>query len=382
MTHEWVAYWWRHFGRPQSSLKRSELFVLALRIRGRLCGIAPFFIEEERFLGISARIVRFLGHGVSDYSDFIIAESRDAMLQNIVRHLAGYTVEWDMIELRDFYGASPNRSVLEGLIENAGFARSMGLDNICRFIHIEGDWEDYYKSRFKNRRRKEHKREWRNLKAGGDIRLRFVTSLEDEPGLLDIMAEMERHHPDVKRGRPGQLNTDAYRKFFEDVFPQFAMLGWLNIALMECDGRAVAYYLGFRYNRRHYTYMSSYLDEFRELGVGKLLMLRMLEHYWLSGDDEIDFLRGDETYKGDWTTDARQNTRLVVSKRSLHAFYLRWFFFVLLPWMERRLPRVHKALSVASEGGLTALVRLVYHRLKRVISGGDDGSVQCREKRR
>lgn len=376
LTHTWVTCWWRHFGRPRSLLGRAELFVLTVRKHGRLCGVAPLMVEVERFLGLSARIVRFLGHGVSDYADFLLAEDRDAPLQAIVQHLTTHSAAWDVIDLRDFYGASPNLPVLQTLLGAAGFVWRAECDHACPFLPIEGPWETFYQSRFNRHHRKDHRREWRNLQLAAQPSLRFVTSLEDEPDLLERLAAIERYHPEAGPNRADFFNLEEYRGFFEDVLPQAAKRGWLTIALLECDGWAVAYYLGFRYNRRYYVYITSYRGEFSRFGVGRLLMLRMLEQYWIFEGDEIDFLRGDEPHKNRWTVQSRQNRRLLVWQRSLRSRARVWVWFVWRPAFQQRLPRMHGVLWFVSESSWKVVIKWAFRRLKRAAFGGGKGDTR------
>lgn len=367
LTHEWLACWWRHFGQPLRLEGRAELFVLALRRKDRLRGLAPLYLRTERVGRMSIRFVRFLGEGLSDYSDFILAEDRDTLLRCIVDHLRARSAAWDMIDLREFYGGSSNLPLFRAHCVRAGLVAYAEPDSVCRWIPIRGDWESFYRSRFDRRRRKDHRREWRNLQVAGRVDTRFVTSLADEPGLIDTMAEIQSQHPNAGPDRPGELNVDTHRRFFEEWLPRAGSLGWLALALLECDGHAIAYFLLFRHNGRHYVYITSYRREFQRFGVGKLLMMRMLEHCWASGGSEIDLLRGDETFKENWTTATRQNVRLSVTQRSLQSRFRTWMFLCILPALEHRAPRVHTALSIAARDGWATAVKRGWKRLRRTV---------------
>jgi CelD/BcsL family acetyltransferase involved in cellulose biosynthesis len=371
LTHEWVICWWRHFGRPRHLLGRAELFVLAVRKGGRLCGVAPLMIDVERFLGISVRVVRFLGHGVSDYADFILAGDREPSLQAIVQHLIRGSVAWDVIDLRDFYGASPHPSIFQSLFEAAGFVLRTEFDHVCPFIPIEGSWEAFYRSRFNRHHRKDHRREWRRLQAAGQPRIRFVTSFEAEPDLIERLTETDCYHPKGGLNREGYFKLDGYRGFLSEVLPKAANCGWLTVALLECGGRVAAYYLIFQYNRRYYVYLTSYHREFSRFGVGKLLMLRMLEQCWVSEGEEIDYLRGDERYKKDWAVQARQNLRLLAVRRSWRSRLRGWTWEALLPALQRRLPRLYGVLSFVSESSWPVVIKWLLRRLKRAACGGN-----------
>ena len=133
LAHEWVTCWWNHFGRARHLVERSELFVLALRRQGRLCGLAPLVIEVERVFGMPVRILRFLGHGASDYSDFILAEDKDTVLQSVTEYLSARSAAWDIIDLREFYGESSNLRWVDN------FHTAYVLDSIKHYIQSTGD---------------------------------------------------------------------------------------------------------------------------------------------------------------------------------------------------------------------------------------------------
>lgn len=366
LTHEWVTCWWEHFRRQRGLASRSELFVLALYRNDRLCGIAPLIIDVETILGIPFRIVRFLGYGASDYSDFILTEDKDMLLSSLVKYLTARSSYWDFLELRELYSMSTNLTPLQRVVDKAGLVQYMEPDSICRYISVKGDWESFYKGLFNSRRQKDHRREWRNLKAAGKLDFRFLNSFSKEPGLFETMAGIQGKHPDASDDRPGEFNVVEYRGFLKSFIAKAEKMGWLTITLLEVDGRVVAYCLGFRYNARQYLYNMSYIRQFRKLGAGKLLMMHMLEQYWPSDIDEIDLLRGDEVYKRKWAKKKRQNTRLIISQKTLRSHFACRVWFVLLPTLEKRFRKIYNLISISSEDGLKVALRHGLSRLKHL----------------
>src|SRR3569832_1655332 len=60
---EWLLPWWKHFG-------RGALWTLALRRKGAVVGLAPFYIDtmpEENL-----RVLSWIGAGITDYLDLIV----------------------------------------------------------------------------------------------------------------------------------------------------------------------------------------------------------------------------------------------------------------------------------------------------------------------
>ena len=56
-TYEWLAAWWRHFGRD-----RPLLLTSVRDAAGDLVAILPLYLAARR----PVRVVRFLGHGATD----------------------------------------------------------------------------------------------------------------------------------------------------------------------------------------------------------------------------------------------------------------------------------------------------------------------------
>jgi CelD/BcsL family acetyltransferase involved in cellulose biosynthesis len=140
---------------------------------------------------------------------------------------------------------------------------------------------------------------------------------------------------------------------------------------MECDGSPAAFTLSFRYNMRFYLYLTSYNKEFQKYGIGRLTCLRMMERFWLSGEGDIDFLRGEEEYKEKWAADGRQNLRILASHTTLRSRAARWLWENCLPSVERRMPRVHRVLVASNEVGWKEVLKRIYRRLGPRGKDGD-----------
>src|SRR2546427_1725588 len=75
LTWEWLTTWWRHLAGDR------KLFVLAVRLRGRLLAIAPLVVRPA---GISSVLpfpaLEFMGTGSigSDYLDVIVRRGQEA----------------------------------------------------------------------------------------------------------------------------------------------------------------------------------------------------------------------------------------------------------------------------------------------------------------
>src|ERR1041385_1311726 len=85
-TPEWLLPWWRLFGQPR-------LWVLGVHAGPELIGLAPLFVQENG----KQRVVRFLGTGISDYADFLLASDFSPVAMDSICDFLGKKREsWDM----------------------------------------------------------------------------------------------------------------------------------------------------------------------------------------------------------------------------------------------------------------------------------------------
>ncbi len=366
LTHEWLTSWWAHIGRPLAERGRAALFVIMIRRNGALCAAAPFTIEVEYVLGLRTRIVRFLGHGASDYLDLIVAEDREPLLALIVGCLAAQTAAWDIVELREFSAQSVNRVPFGRLMARAGLTMTSDSDSICSSIQVSGDWAGFLQMRFNGQRRKKFRAEWRHWIEAAPVDVRFVNDLELATGLPDRLADIERDHPAAVSGaREGTFRDPWLGSFLRHFLPVAAERGWLDIALIEHDGQDAAYQLWFRYHGSLYGYAMAYRAKYAKHGPGKLLLLRALEHHWQRGISEFELLRGGIEYKQQFATATRQNFRLVASHNLARSRLRTWLRLAIVPRLVRRVPVLVDALAIAANEGLGALLRRALVRLRR-----------------
>lgn len=111
LRHEYLSAWWQTLGGGEWS--QGELYVItARREDGRLAGIAPCFLSENRD-GIPALML--LGSiEISDYLD-VIARPDDLppFLDALLEHLSGADAPaWQILDWYNLLDASPTLSLL------------------------------------------------------------------------------------------------------------------------------------------------------------------------------------------------------------------------------------------------------------------------------
>lgn len=345
LQHAWLSAWWEVFGK----LNQARLYIVTARDHHqRLIGALPLYLKSERYLGLPATRLYLLGHGQSDVNDVPCAniEAAKALVDYLVRHAK----EWDALVLGEIDPHGCFTRVAQATFSQT-FKHSIQDDSNCAWLPVEGDWTNFYESRFSGQKRKKLRSEWRNLENAYPISIRLIHDIHQEPDILERLAEIEHAHPNAGSSRPGSLNDPALGKFLRTIVPILNQKQSLTIAVLRCDDCDSAYQLWFHHQGRYCGYAMSYRAELASFGVGKLLLLHSLEAHWNADAKVIDFLRGSEEYKRQLATESRQNLKLSFTSPSLSGRWQHCLWSVIGPWLATTLPAIHQRLLLADQFG-------------------------------
>ncbi|WP_150049836.1 MULTISPECIES: GNAT family N-acetyltransferase [Methylomonas] len=366
LTPEWLQGCWRHF--CSESLRRFVPELLAITVRdpqGELQALAPFKITAHDFFGYRLRVVSFWGEDASDYNDILLsrAVSRAKVTAAILAYLQQQAARWEVLDLRNLYAESDTLTLVAEQSKRLQWFNKTAEESYCRFIPMRGGWDDYFAECCSAQGRRDHRKEWRRLEAVAPVEVQLAGGGEGLHDLLETLADIESRHPGIDNARPGFLRTFPFRAFLEEFLENPVSSQWLRVVLMRCGDVPVAYYLTFLYQGRYYAYLTSYRDDYRRYGVGRLTFIRMLQLFWDSGASEIDLLRGEEGYKANWAKQGRQSMRLASYRSDVSSRIAAWLWLKLLPGMERGLPRLFYAFTLLNESGWGAIRAWLMQRL-------------------
>jgi CelD/BcsL family acetyltransferase involved in cellulose biosynthesis len=283
LTPEWLSLVWKHFK------EKARLFLLAVWDTEGLVGIAPLKICKEGRLGFRERVIRFLGEPYSDFSEFIMARKDDEVLAAIARSLKDHRREWDRLCLREIPPTSKTLGALPGLLGDGHGDPRPGVqpDSPCFMTPIRTDWETYYHSTFRPKRRYEH----RVAMERSQVRFRIVRDLQKEPDLLDRCAALALASP-APKDREGFLGDHRKTAFFRELCWSFSRNGWLHIALLEREASLQAFVIGFELAGRYFSYYTTYNRDLRSLNLGTTLFLEVMRDCFRRRLTEFHMLRG------------------------------------------------------------------------------------------
>ena len=360
-SHEWVSACWKHF-HSQAGQTQTLLWVLALREAGVLAAVAPLWIETRWRQGLRLRTARWIGEGPSDYGDLLLLRLDPALVDAIVSHIVRPGSPCHLVDLRECRGDSPALRWLRAALQGHASMVQESSDNVCFSINTACSWDAYFLGQFRGKRRRDFLREWRNLSEAGGFEWEMIDALPAVSDAASAFGAVQASHVAAGEMRPGEFNDPVFRPFLEEVLVTASRRRSLRACVMKRHGQTVAYYLVFAYRGRHYVYNTAHTAQCQALGAGKLLMLYMLEKLFQEGEGTIDFLRGAESYKEMLTDQSTTNLRLKAARRDAAGHVVGFLALRLLPGLERRLPRLHRLLTV-TKTGLRELGRRLLTRL-------------------
>lgn len=314
-TLDWFRAWNRRRSREERNLRRPN--VLVVKKNGAVAGISPLIYREASRLGMAVRKMEFVGRE-ADYNDLVLGDDAAGLSLAIAEFLVRTQDHWDLIDLRDLREAGGTIGLIKNALTNAGLIyRSLPEEERCPYLLIDAPSSVIVSRRSHSTRRmadglhtlrkKQHRLE--RMSAEG-LRVRVIENPQDEQGLLQklIALENQKH----VHGKLSQPFISLYPGVFQSLFDGLGPRGWVYVALMEMGDQPVGWRLGFRCGKKLWDYLTAYDHAYSRLSPGTMLVNAVLDYGFSHGYNEHDFLRGEESYKMQWSTGFHQTHRLMI----------------------------------------------------------------------
>ncbi|MCX6085674.1 MAG: GNAT family N-acetyltransferase [Caldiserica bacterium] len=300
-TFEWLFTWWRHFSAGR------HLLLLVAYEHGMPAGLAPLYVGTgER----ESRDLHFLGQGLSDYADFIVPRGRPDIMEVLVASVLAYRQLWNGIDLEEIPSESPGRGFLERLCTVDGTPAAWHSTVRCPYLPIEGSWDAFYSSMGKGFRHEVRNKvnRWNKLNSHpgdgqglccsdrGEVDGAFVNevvALSDKRRTADGHRSPFLNHPD--------------QEFLREVLPLMGARSQLRVGEVRTAGVLLAFVLSFYWQGVVYTWNTQYDPAYRAYSLGRMALVKLAEKSFSEGCRELNFMRGEEPYKFEWTRLSRTN---------------------------------------------------------------------------
>jgi CelD/BcsL family acetyltransferase involved in cellulose biosynthesis len=308
----WMSTWWEIYGNEGGR----EPFVIGVRDRGTVVGLAPFLLRQVPLLAaapgfVPARLRRleFFGSG-EDEADEVCSDFLDLYAAHGYEDQVAAAIWKRMLEERPRWDEALFRNILDNSLL-ARFIQPMARDYGCgvqrrpsgeRFWVdlVGGDFNAYVDGLSKKKKKRIFYYRRRLEKEGGFVERRLQDRGEI-PHFLEEIARLNR----LRQGRKGMGSawaSEKFRRFHATVVPRLWDRGWLDLRLWERDGRSVAALYNFLWEGTIYYYQSGFdTAAFGNTSPGLVTISHIIEWGFQNRLRRYDFLIGAEgSYKEDY----------------------------------------------------------------------------------
>ena len=301
----WLEAWERAFG-------GGELRAFAARREGRLAGL------------LAVRAHRGAVTSPTDWQTPMfgpVAEDREAAAE-----LAGALVAAAR-RRADLWFLSPDAPGLDECVAaagEAGFRRIVRTIARAPYVPVDGSFEEYMTG-LDRKFRKEIGRLWRRLEERGETRVTYEDGSERLDDLLSEGFQLEGSGWKTEAGT-AILSAPAVERFYREVARWAADRGWLRLAFLRLDGRALAFDMCLEHGGAFYVLKGGFDVEERKAGPGTLLTHDGIRRAFDAGLDSYELLGQADDYKRSWTGLTRERVRFqAFPRRPAGAIeYLAW----------------------------------------------------------
>lgn len=284
----WIEAWHGAFG-------WGPLTVLAVRREGRVAGVLPVQARRGALTSPTDWQTPLFGP---------VVEDRDAAEQ-LARGLLARTGR-----RADLWFLPPDRP---GVVECAAAAGLAGFGRIVRtitrapYVPVEGPFEQYMGS-LDRKFRKEIGRLRRRLEERGEARVVYEDGTER---LDELLADGFRLEGSGWKERAGTaIRSDpAVEDFYRAIARWAVERGWLRLAFLRLDGRAIAFDFCLEHAGVFYVLKGGFETEERRLAPGTLLTRDGIERAFELGLSSYELLGQADDYKRSWTSHTRERLR-------------------------------------------------------------------------
>jgi CelD/BcsL family acetyltransferase involved in cellulose biosynthesis len=188
------------------------------------------------------------------------------------------------------------------------------------------DWQSYRES-LERKARKDVERRRRRLDEQGAVSVDFV---DGQTGLQRLLEEgFELEGSGWKHERGSAITSDARtHRFYTEIARWASTRGWLLLAFLRLDDRAIAFDLCLESGGASYVLKGGFDPAFRRFAPGMVLTYEALRRAFEQGLSSYELLGDDAPYKLVWTETVRERLRFQAFSRSPRgrANHLAWTY--------------------------------------------------------
>lgn len=291
----WLRAWWRQFGDAERAF-----FMVARDELGACRGLLPLERTKD-----DLRRLQTIAAGIActDHVSILARpEDRDQVATAFAEHLIQCSCDrkhgWDQIDFDGTIAGDAAMAVFTRCLEAQKMPTSIRSRMHVWFNRCEATWEDLLAARSRKYRNRVRALLRKLDESGGDLFVRDAGSPEEvHIGLMKLIELHQKRWQDA--GEPGTYADERMARFVTDATVEMSKRGRLVLPQLIYRGEVIAtelHYLGE--DGRQYCYSTGVNHAYPDLKPGIMLNSHMFREAHRLGRAGIDYMRGDETYKG------------------------------------------------------------------------------------
>ncbi|HXA75814.1 MAG TPA: GNAT family N-acetyltransferase [Candidatus Acidoferrales bacterium] len=289
----WIRAWWQGYGRTLSLCTP-----VALR-DGKVVGILPLVRQEAQ--------LRFLGEPGSDYND-VLCEGAETprILEALLDALCGMPGKlWRTATLENVPEHSlllTHMSDLPGRWQRR-FATTPG--HLCPTVVLdEENREATLRAILDQKEPRQHETKLQKL---GKLTFRHIEDREEVRRHLPLFFEQHIQRWAMTADGDSRFRGEQSRVFYEALVEELDPRNDLRFAVMEIDGRPIAYHFGFQLDGKFIHYKPTFDINLWKESPGQVMNRSLFSYAKSVGVREFDFTIGNEVYKSRFANQSRRN---------------------------------------------------------------------------
>lgn len=306
LSLEWCQLVWDTFGHEP----RTAVYVV--RDRGKPVGLLPVWRRRMNRFGLFRRVSEAYGGRRGDYSHPLLSDCSDERALRALLRAAITGAQQDGALILPNVPADGDWSerVRAALVaEGVQFTETQAECFRTRLPSTFREFTEAVQGKF----RREVRRRLRKLEEDlGSATLERVRSPAEARRLLPVFFEMHDRRW-VQAGQPGAFSDPDMRRYF------FAMVDhlWdrLHVSVLQAGDTAAAISFGMTSGRALLFFKTTFDTELSGYAPGKVQMWLIFQEAIEEGLGLVDFLQGEEAYKGEWATHSMTTSTFVVKTK-------------------------------------------------------------------
>jgi CelD/BcsL family acetyltransferase involved in cellulose biosynthesis len=294
-TPEWLGAWWKAFGQGRQFIGYS-----LANAGGEVIGLAPLYLDNAKERGPNGlKRLRLVGDGSgdSDNLDLIFRSGDEAACSEALLARLALEQEWDICELNTL---NVDSNIARAMLSSLRSLKWPVLlsERPSSAVTLPDSWESYLRQ-LSREQAGGIERYTRRLGRHYEVRIVKCTKEEELLPSLEILFDLHQKRW-RSQGQPGSFASAERRQFYYEMSQGFLRNGWLDLWLLELNGKAAAAQFAFRYANTAYQLQEGLDPQHYSDRAGMVLRGHILKQLISEGVRRYDFLGGLDAHKRSW----------------------------------------------------------------------------------